>query len=152
MKKHKVEIPEGYEIDSTTTESYTDNDGKKCYPRVIIKLKPIKKELPKTWGEYKHNDRPILETEPFDIVIPQKYTHPFHALIKLIQLRDHYNDGWEPDWNCDNFKPSIQVWIHEVGPINALCKQRLLTFKTEELRDKFLSNFRDLIETAKPLL
>ena len=30
--------------------------------------------------------------------------------------------------------------------------QYILAFKTEELRDKFLENFRDLIETAKPLL
>ena len=30
--------------------------------------------------------------------------------------------------------------------------KKMLAFKTEELRDKFLENFRDLIETAKPLL
>ena len=31
-------------------------------------------------------------------------------------------------------------------------KHRILAFKTEELRDKFLENFEDLIEIAKPLL
>ena len=101
MKKHKVEIPEGHEIESTTTESYTDNDGKKCYPRVIIKLKPIKKQLPKTWEEYcEITDHGMWICT---VTIPNNTYHvQMEALYKLLKVRDHYNDGWEPDWTDGN--------------------------------------------------
>jgi hypothetical protein len=75
------------------------------------------------------------------------------ALCQLIQLRDCYNGDWVPDWkDKDEIKYIIQfdeeeihcdTWLrYSVSP---------LYFKTEELRDEFLRNFRDLIEKLKPL-
>ena len=75
------------------------------------------------------------------------------ALAQLCQLRDRYNDGWKPDWKDDNqFKWCIDFFQDVVRKTAVLFVRRTLTFKTEELRNKFLENFRDLIETAKPLL
>jgi len=75
------------------------------------------------------------------------------ALCQLIQLRDHYNDGWEPDWK-DVWKS--KYCIVSDGQIlrsdEHHTASRVLAFKTAELRDQFLENFRDLIEIAKPLL
>ena len=152
MKKHKVEIPEGYEPGTLEYDTYLDNDGNKHYIAARLTLIPTEKQLPKTWEEYKHTKRNILETEPFDIVIPQKYTHPFRALIRLIQLRDHFNDGWEPDWIDDSSKYVIYIYRTLLDIATVQYAGHILSFKTSELRDKFLSNFRDLIEKAKPLL
>ena len=39
-----------------------------------------------------------------------------------------------------------------IEPDDGWACNRILAFKAEELRDKFLKNFQDLIEIAKPLL
>lgn len=101
------------------------------------------KELPKTWEE-------------FDIIVPkQVHNMPFeyYELWKLCQLRDRYNGEWRADWcNKTQLKCCITFYMDEVDTINSYSNRRVLYFKTIELRDKFLENFRDLIEIAKPLL
>lgn len=75
------------------------------------------------------------------------------ALSQLCQLRDRYNDGWKPDWKDDTtIKYCIGVLSDCICPIENERFVKVLAFKTEELRDEFLENFRDLIKTAKPLL
>ncbi len=154
MKKHKVEIPEGYEVESVQTYDPYDNKGNR-WKETTVKFKPNKKQLPKTWEEYKGTNLNMLETKPWEweVVMPAKYIESVMALIRLIQLRDHYNEGWEPDLTkSDQGKWYIGVEENKIvcGYVNYTPK--VLTFKTKELRDEFLSNFRDLIEAAKPLL
>ena len=75
----------------------------------------------------------------------------FLALQQLVYLRDIYRDGWVPT-GAD--------WIHVIRIYNgtATCDRiggsyhRPLSFKSEELAKQFFSNFKDLIEIAKPLL
>lgn len=74
------------------------------------------------------------------------------ALSQLCQLRDYYNDGWKPSWEEDNYKYSIHIFNNNIEKISARSDQRLLSFKSKEIRDKFLENHIDLIEIAKPLL
>jgi len=75
------------------------------------------------------------------------------ALAQLCQLRDRYNDGWKPNWEIT----SSDKYVIYYGN-GRICKHACstvsspLAFKTAELRDEFLNNFRDLIEQAKPLL
>lgn len=74
------------------------------------------------------------------------------ALAKLSQLKAVYNAGWEPTYNG---KEAIcTILISNNVPIAGTTRNasRFLTFKSEELRDKFLKHFRDLIMEAKPLL
>lgn len=74
------------------------------------------------------------------------------ALCQLIQLRDCYNDGWVPDWTRNDTKYTIHVTKNIlVGGTNTFVSS-ILVFKTEEIRNKFLNNFKDLIKVAKPLL
>jgi len=151
MKKHKVKIPKGYEVESV--QSYNPCYMGNLRKETTVKFKPIKKQLPKTWEEYMRNDRDIAGTKPWEIIMPAKYIQPVWALIRLIQLKDHYNDGCGPDWkDCDEVKHIIDVWCDKVRTNNVLCGNKLLSFKHPDLRDEFLSNFRELIETAKPLL
>nr|DAK11368.1 MAG TPA: hypothetical protein [Caudoviricetes sp.] len=78
----------------------------------------------------------------------------FVALKKLTILRDYYNEGWQPDWES-----SKGVWKHSIVCYEGnICKDlsykisRILTFRTKEIRDKFLEEQRELLEIAKPLL
>ena len=162
----KIEVPQGMVID---TEKSNLANG-------IIKFKPKEKQFPKTWDEFCEQNRYIKAGESFisqssgiktyddyDIVrdnvlfknvLPDKETaEAMLALGQLIQLRDCYNGGGKPDWS--NYREEKHVIFRDNGYI---CKDRLrtlqcvLNFKTTELRDQFLENFRDLIEIAKPLI
>ena len=76
----------------------------------------------------------------------------YAVLPQLIRLRDEYNEGWKPDWEIEYVKYYIKVYKnkwHLDYHSSALC---LLAFKTEETRDRFFEDHRDLIEIAKPLL
>lgn len=76
------------------------------------------------------------------------------ALCQLLQLRDRYNDGWKP--NCCNYSNNfvIEVYNSEISTDYFQSTQRILAFKTKELRDTFMNapKIRELIEIAKPLL
>lgn len=76
----------------------------------------------------------------------------FEALRKLVILRDYYNEGWQPDWEDEEEKFSIQVCEGEFHTFESIECQRVVSFKTEEIRDKFLEDQRELLEIAKPLL
>ena len=77
------------------------------------------------------------------------------ALSQLCQLRDAYNEEPLADW-CDwrdgATKYSIEFYDNEITTFNYKCTRKVLTFKTKKLIDKFVKNFRELIEIAKPLL
>lgn len=148
---------------------YDPND-----PRVLYKKE---KELPKTWEEFRKNN-PIKPNEYFvstsssitrglclrvskeriedadDNLLPsEEYAKAMLALCKLIQLRDCYNDGWEPNWKEASFKYVIKFFYDEcIYKDCSLRDRNLLAFKTEELRDTFYNNFKDLIKEAKLLL
>ena len=85
----------------------------------------------------------------------------FQALKCLIVLREYYNEGWQPDW-CNQYQEKFCIinFLGEIDLINYSKKSKfeenkfyhVLTFKTEEIRDKFLEEQRELLEMAKPLL
>lgn len=160
-KEVKIIPPEGYEIDK-------EHSTFEC-----IKFKSIKKALPKTWEEF-CEVYPIREGETYinsssalsslnkgqrrfsvdrNILPSEEMAKAVLALCQLIQLRDCYNDRWEPNWeNSKEYKHTIySKW----GTINVGMNDvvsRILAFKTAKLRDEFLRNFKNLIEIAKPLL
>ncbi len=144
-KKHKVEIPEGYEIDTIISGDLLGYEPKK--KETTITFKPIKKELPKTWGEYTKSN-PGIPSWLSNYDTPHKYI----AFGKLELLRDVYNEGWVPDWKDNDGKHIIYM---DRGLVAMACVENdshVLAFKTHELRSEFLTNFSKLIETAKPLL
>lgn len=162
MSEIKIEIPEGHIID---IENSNLKEG-------IIKFKQAEKQLPKTWEEF-CKTHPIKKGECYikegsEILDYKSSTYrpgslaknvgtketceAVLALMQLIQLRDCYNDGWVPNWNEDNHKFIIYCESDEIAVNTNIYAKRVLTFKTEELRNQFLKNFRNLIEIAKPLI
>lgn len=158
MKDLKIEVPNGYEIDK-------ENSTFDC---IKFKEKVEECKLPTTWEELKivegyhinsvsdirGNNAYTTNSYNNNIYPSKKLAEAGLALIQLLQLRDRYNEGWAANWDSlDSIKYFIYTHNNRIdigwtyGAVN-----KILAFKTELLRDKFLENFRDLIETAKPLL
>ena len=155
-KELKIEVPQGYEIDKE----------KSTFEKIVFKK--VEKELPKSWEEldivkgfYVDSLSEIAST--VEDTCTKEYnrnTFPTKeeakaciALAQLCQLRDRYNDGWKPDWKYKGeMKYCIEFFKEKISRENYYSIRKVLCFKTPELRDKFLENFKDLIETAKPLL
>jgi hypothetical protein len=76
----------------------------------------------------------------------------FKALAKLIWLRDYYNEGWQPDWEDDEWKYFIEYYRGKLSVERTCGNNRVLAFKSKEIRDKFLEEQKELLEIAKPLL
>ena len=150
----KIQVPEGYEIDRE----------KSTFEKIVFKKE--ERKLPKKWEDlYEvkgwfvdfHSD--VVTSGSMRTADSVKNRFPTKeeaeaciALAQLCQLRDRYNDGWKPDWTDFTMKPSI--YFHkEIATAGENCNERnILYFRSEKIRDEFLENFRDLIETAKPLL
>jgi len=92
---------------------------------------------------------------PNDLEAPSKeLADAAVALLKLLFLRDYYNEGWQPDWNDDNNeKFCIDVYHNKVGKTECFTiKVVTMAFKTSEIRDIFYEEQKELLEIAKPLL
>lgn len=161
-KELKIRVPEGYEIDK----------GNSTFEKIVFKQ--IERELPKSWEDLKFVNgfficdlskinKVRLNSLAIDSnknVFPTKEeAEACVALAQLCQLRDRYNDGWKPDWEnrAQNkfiiyIHPNNEILFDKISANTHAISRHLLTFKTEELRDKFLENFVGLIKIAKPLL
>ena len=81
---------------------------------------------------------------------------------KLLLCRDMYwkiageemglDKPWKPDWNESSPKYTILVLENKLVKHFALTHNYILAFPTEEMRDAFYENFKDLIEQCKELL
>ena len=153
--KVEVEIPVGYNLVINGTD---------------CKLVP---KLPKTWEEfckmhpimaeecYIDSFGSVTEYEESDIrrsttnrALPNRETaEAVLALCQLLQLRNCYNGDWVPDWNDERgLKCIIMNNGGKLLRMHSVTTNYVLAFRTDELRDQFLENFRDLIEIAKPLI
>jgi len=155
-KEMKIQVPEGYEIDRE----------KSTFESIVFKKVEVK-DLPKSWegllgvsGCYVDSNSKVdvfkgcFAKEGTKNVFPTRAeAEACLALSQLCQLRDRYNDGWKPDWkNEKELKYAIEIFWDNIVKREYECRYKVLAFKTEELRDEFLKNFRELIWIAKPLL
>lgn len=153
----EYKIPEGYEITEVSKDT--------------VFIKPIKPQYPKTYMEccdvllippyynlryhtYEYGHYNEFATSNNLLSLQDK----LNTLGKLIICRDAYwkilgeemglGKPWEPDW--DNLSTN-----HEFIKIDKGCftySSRVLVFPTEEMRDAFYDNFKDLIEQCKKFL
>ena len=154
--KQTIEIPEGFELKKVSDTEYQ-----------IVK-KEVK--LPNTWKEFckiykvTEEERYITSISTFNpapggssrhpmfsknLLPNEEYAEAMRALCQLIQLRDCYRQGWKPNWADNIFnKYCISFDSNDCVQINSASLCRIFSFQSEEIRDKFFNNFRDLIETA----
>ena len=90
---------------------------------------------------------------PENLVAPNKeLADTTIALLKLLFLRDYYNEDWKPDWKDDEWKYIIENYRGEIETERTCGNGKILAFKSKEIRDKFLEEQKELLEIAKPLL
>lgn len=129
--------------------------------------------LPKTWDEFCERN-PVKRGECFvtnssaiqtlpeevsrdascdkNICVSKQEAEAFLALIQLRQLRKAYVKDWEPDWKDKSMKFCIFVDANTIRVTDYYFSSRSLSFPTQKLAEQFLTNFKDLLEIAKPLL
>lgn len=138
-------------IDKATAERWLQSEVQELKDLALQTYPELgKKELPKTWEEY----CVIKNYNIYHPLYPTKEIEDAsHCFNKLAHLREVYRDGWKPDWTdgyqgkycIDFFKNKIETDVYTgLGSF--------LSFQSEEIRDLFLENFRELIEKAKPLM
>ena len=87
-------------------------------------------------------------------ILPSLQSAKAHlALMQLHQLRDCYRQGWVPDWKDENQNKWVIFYVYNKYIIEQYSfSSRFLSFQSKELAEKFLNNFKDLIETAGDLI
>lgn len=85
-----------------------------------------------------------------------------YNLQELIICRDAYwkiageemglGKHWEPDWNEETDKFTISNKCNKIYLNNTAWYAEVLSFPTEEMRDTFYNNFKELINDCKELL
>ncbi len=147
-KELKIIPPIGYEIDRQ----------KSTFEKIIFKKIP---ENPKTWEDYCSlmKGKTVYYTncnsitvsgfsDAHDKFVTKKRAGQFIALGKLLQLRDYWVKR-------SKFKDAIGVFTLSDGVIATHefdIDDYALTFPTQEMADKFINCFRDLIIKASPLV
>lgn len=134
-------------------------------------------DLPKTWEEFcvryhlKEDEVYIGSTsklinveesvgrkvrlcgEDRNVCTSKQEAEAFLALMQLRQLRKVYVKDWEPDWT-NSMVPKYSITYIEgvLSVFDTVTIHRSMSFPNSKLAKQFLTNFKDLLEIAKPLL
>ena len=150
-KELKIKIPKGYEIDrqKSTFEKIVFKKIEHCKPTTWEEYCKYAKDCPSYYGNPRKNN--IFETR-FDGFYNEFFTEErakqYVSLGKLLQLRDYWVKR-------SKFKDAIGIFTWSDGLIvtnNCDINDCVLTFPTQEMADKFITCFRDLIKQASPLV
>lgn len=164
MLNNEIKLPDGY--------IFKDENGNVVNSTKIV-LEKKKKEYPKTYEECCEilgvdSDNFLTITNYYDGEVEttdyeRGLLSKFYSLWRLRICRDAYwkiageemglGKPWEPDWK-DNYQKKLTItfyqdWIYLTNGINV---HFFLTFPTEEMRNAFYENFKELIENCKNLL
>lgn len=146
-----IPIPQGYEF------AGVDDDN-----RQVI-FEKIGYHYPKNYKECCDVLKIPNDERYIDIDVPLDYNKLLSAFTELLICRTAYwkiageqmglGKPWEPDWdNEDEYKYGF-FRLRNIIYKDATCiNPTLLVFPTEEMRDAFYENFKDLIERCKELL
>ena len=162
-KELKIQIPEGYEIDSERS----------TFEKIVFKKKDTK---PRSWEEYcglqmvngkkgyRINDLTseidevhwynCANADSWRNVLPsKKLAEAFLAMMQLMSIRQEWIGDWRPVWNGGRVSKHCIVIFDDKLEVDeyTLC-QHPLSFPCPEMANKFLGCFRDLLEIAKPLI
>lgn len=148
-KELKIKVPIGYEIDRQ----------KSTFEKIVFKKIP---DNPKTWEEYcslmkgktvyyNYCNNIIASgfSNAYDRFATRKRAEQFIALGMLLQLRDYWV-------KYHKFEDASGIAVCNIGEIIATRKCNIddyaLSFPTQEMANKFIVCFRDLIKKAYPLV
>jgi hypothetical protein len=145
----KLIAPKGYTIGNATRNSN----------KLIVEYIKNKPQYPKTYEEcYAILNQNLDEHS----VIGYRSTDVYNLQLLLI-CRDAYwkiageemglLEPWKPDWYDEyEYKFVIMCSCNDITKESYVIKNAILAFPTEEMRDAFFENFKDLIEKCKEFL
>lgn len=81
-----------------------------------------------------------------------KYSDKLETLSKLLYLRDIYRNGWKPDWDTNDTKYIIYPVNERLIETTNNISNRIFSFQSREIRDKFYINFKEMLEEVKDLI
>lgn len=149
IKLNGYDLPEGYH--------FTDENGNVISATKIL-IKKNSPTYPKTYKE-------CCDVLGIGTMDNDAEGYKYLLLIQfqeLIIARDAYwkiagdylelDKPWEPDWNWCEYKFCIGTIHDEIEKFHAGNQNCILAFPTEEMRDEFHNNFKNLIEQCKELL
>ena len=147
LKERGFNLPEGYH--------FTDENGNVIEAKKILLVKNAP-SYPKTYEEC--CDVIGINRHEVEIDIPHPYQQNMFNLFKLLICKDAYwkiageylelDKPWEPDWTNEN-QPKYGLYDElKYSIINP----SQFVFPTEEMREYFYKNFKNLIEQCKELL
>lgn len=97
--------------------------------------------------EYEEKLRPMLS------LFFGEYAKEAFYLGLLLQLRDLYNGKWKPNFlDSIEDKYCIEYQHDEISLVLLKTTHKLLAFKSSQVRNTFLTHFKNIISMAKPLL
>lgn len=139
LEKAKEWYKKGGDLKEVALQAYTEEELKKV-------------ELPKTWDDYLR--KTCFIWSKMDQVTKLKEVSPrYAAQLKLEYLRDHYRQGWKPNWEDANMtKYAILKDGNKTRTATAYSNSRFLSFQSREIAEEFLSNFKDLIKEVGDLI
>ena len=162
-KERRITAPEGCEIEKVEIV-----DGV-----AVVTFREKERKLPKSWDEFcemfpaKSGECYIDNSSEIENgaigairrigrdknLLPDRATaEAVIALCQLVQLRNCYNGDWVLNWENSIKKYVIEFYRGKINTDYYVAGiPTPLFFKSVELRDEFLRNFRPLIEKLKPL-
>lgn len=149
-----IKIPLGYKIDKTKSTEDTIVLNKIKIVDVDADFERAFKSA-KEQGDFYNIDGFDMSDDFVDACVPsEEEAEAVNALCKLMFLRNAFNDAWEPDWNDDMQSKWV---IHNkngvlVSEWTTVKLTKPLVFRSEKVCNQFLKDYRELLETAKPLL
>ena len=164
MESVKVTPPEGYEIDPSSTASEIFFRKKDDRPRkwsdlgdaLGYEIHPTHLGTGAFGAHYRYNINERRYNTGGTIgksLWPTKeLAEAALALSELMQYRQRWIGDWEPDWTIPKDKYSIIQYVGNLDKGEFVYLHKKLSFPSREMRDDFLNTFKDLLETAKPLL
>ena len=122
-------------------------------------MKKKQPKYPKTYEECCKVLQMPKDESYIDIDVPLSYNKVLKVFTQLLICRDAYwkiAGRWKPDWK-DTSQSKHSIWFNNDGICIksnrvSYAVQHILTFSTEEMRDAFYENFKELIEECKELL
>ena len=86
-------------------------------------------------------------------ILPSKQAAEQHlAYMQLHQLRDCYRQGWVPDWSDDNQIKWCIYFDFNMLEVKSIYSSQFLSFQSQDIAQKFLNNFLELIKLAGDLV
>lgn len=165
-KELRITIPENHEIDWQESAKQE---------KIVFKKKDTK---PRSWEEYLKLNTEFdgtgidwncggVQTTGLHhrgkAIVPTEYGAPFIAMMQLMSLRQEWihkwsidagmTNDWKADWSDNNNKKyCIVIFDNNYIVDNFNRYHQILSFPTKEMAEDFTNCFKDLLETAKPLL